>query len=757
MEIFRHSRKQLYNAATSVPDPNNPGQVIRQPFLGNIVPPGDLSHAAQLTLQKYYPLPNLNVPSNVFPNYQFTESTQTSNDQAGVRIDHRFGDHDFLFGRFNRTNPTLISPESLPSYQSSLFNDADNAAIGYVHLFGASTILNVHYGFTKTDFEQYDGPAGTSFLQATGFDRLNPERNGVPLGLLISISGGFTGVSQFAIPNGPQRNHDIHADLSIVRGNHTIGVGAMVYHVHSFDDGWGVNTDFAATGTSRTGGFDGTGLGIASFLVGLPDFIYGFLGDTTANMSTNWYGGYVQDKWQISPKLTLTAGLRYDFVAPATFAGNKVSGLDMDTGQFLIPFAFPPAFPAPNVRKTYFDPRYNGFQPRLGVAYRATEKTVLRTAFAMFDDHNNSLVQESQSLRISWPSGYGASAFGLNQGLPTVTLDNLPSASSFDDPLHPSLAFSANPRNKIPYAMEYNFGIERQLAQSLALSVDYVGALGRHLYVNMPANTAVDPGPGSFASRGQPFPAYSANINYSTNIGTSSYNALQAKLEKSLASGLTFLASYTWSKSLDLVSNGEATTVENNYNLRQDWGPSEFDREQLFTLSGMYALPVGTGKTYLATANPFVRGVLGNWTVGGILSFVSGAPFSVLAGGDIANTGSGSGQRAEVVGDANAAFAQSIHEWFNTQAFALPATYTFGNAGRDNMIGPSQTNFDFVTLRDFPLNESLKLQFRGEFFNIFNHPHFGLPDNNVQSPTFGQILTTTGSPRDIQFALKLMF
>jgi len=753
-------QNQIFDPATSRSDPANPGNIVRDPFSRNVIPTSKLSPAVQLVLNKYYPLPNLVVGPNVLPNYQFVQSTATNNDQTGIRVDHRFGDNDSIYGRFNRTNPTITRPEALPTYQQTLGNFARTVAVGFTHLFSPTTILNLHYGYTYTNFGQLDEPSGTEFLQATHYDRINPERNGVPLGPQIGLSEGFTGTSQFAIPLGPSTNHDGHADLSMVRGNHTIGVGGMVYHIHSFDDGWGLSSSFTRNATSQGGVFNNTGLGAASFVMGLPDSLFGFLGDTSADTSTFWYGGYIQDKWQVSSKLTITVGLRYDFVHPPEYKNNKVSGLDADTGAFLIPTAFPPLFPSPTVRKTYFDPRYNGFQPRFGIAYRATSKTVFRSAFAMFDDHNNVLVQESQDPRISWPQGYGVSVANLNRGLPDTSFDNLPLASSFLDPTQPKVAFTANPRNKIPYAMEYNAGIGQQLTSSLVLSLDYVGSLGRHLFIQPQVNTARIPGPGSLVSRGQRFSQYAGgSISNSTNIGTSSYNAMQAKLEKSLSSGLTFLASYTWSKSLDLQSEGQSGSLETEYDLRRDWGPSDFDRRHLVTISGIYALPFGKGKAHLANANGLTQALLGGWNLGAIYTYISGAPFSIVAGGDIANVGGGS-QRAQVVGNPNSGFTQSHLEWFNTAAFAIPANYTFGNEGRNNLVGPGQTNIDFSTFKDFAISEKMKFQFRGEFFNIANHARFGvsggLPDNNVQDAAFG-VISKAGSPRDIQLALKFLF
>jgi len=748
------ARGQIYDPFSTRPDPTRPGLFLRDPFAGNIMPKSRLSNSALLTLQKYYPLPNLGLAPTVFPNLIAARPTAIDSDQYGIRIDQRFRNNDTLFGRFNYANPTQTQPEALPTYSQSLKNRAHALALGYTHLLGPTTLFSLHYGYVYTDFGQFDEPAGVEFLRATKFDRLATVHNGIPIANQLAVSQDFTGLSQFAIPLGPNRGHHINPDLSTVRGKHTIGVGGMYYHIHSFDDGWGVSSSFARDATALDGFVTQTGLGAASFMLGLPDSLGGFLGDTSANFTTHWLAGYVQDKWQISKKLTVTFGLRYDFVAPMHWKNNKVSALDVDTGAFLIPVAFPPLFPFPNVRETLFDPRYNGFQPRFGLAYRLQEKTVIRAAFTKFDDHNNTLVQISQDPRIAWPWGYGISVSAANRGVPNVFLDNLPTADSFFDPLQPRVAFAANPRNKIPYALQYNFGVQRQITPGLSAELDYVGSVGRHLFIQPVANTARFPGPGPIQPR-QPFPLYGGTFSNSTNIGNSSYNSLQTKLEKRLSYGLSFLGSYTYSKSLDLQSSGQAGGIVTIYDIKREWGPSDFDFTHIFVFSSVYQLPIGRGKQLLGSSNKFANAVVGGWNVGGITSFISGRPFSISAGGDLANVGGGS-QRAQVVGDPLTGFTQSIFQWFNTAAFRTPDQFTFGNAGRNNVRGPAAKAYDFVAYKDFTIRENMKFQFRGEFFNLPNHARFGVPNSNVQSGAFGRI-TTSDTPRDIQFALKLLF
>ncbi len=745
---------QIFDPNTSRTDPSNPLNIIRDPFPGNQIPLSRLNSTSLLMLQKYYPLPNLPGTAN---NLRFTGTNNTQSDQTGIRIDHKFGDNDTLYGRYNRTNANLLRPEGLPTYQQTLQNYGQTLALGYTHLFGPTTILNVHYGYTNTNFGQFDEAAGQSFLDATNFGEHAPAKNGFALGPNMGISNGFTGVGQFAIPLGPQYNHDGHADLSIVKGSHTIGMGVMIYHIHSFDDGWGASVNFTQNATSQGGLSDNSGNGAASFMLGLPDNLSGFLGNTSANERGWWYGGYLQDQWQVSKNLTLSYGLRYDFVAPPSYGSKIVSGLDVLTGNFLVSGPAPPLYPTANVRNTYYDPHYNGFQPRFGVAYRATPTTVIRGAFAIFDDHNNTLVQETQDPRISWPEGVGISNIDLNRGVPTTYFNNLPPSAVYFNPLQPLVDFGADPRNKIPYAMQYNFGVEQQFAHSYVLNVDYVGSVGRHLFIQPTANTALYPAPGPIAAR-QPFPAYGGSFSFDENVGNSSYNALQVKLQKTLSFGLNFMASYTWSKSLDIQSEGQSGSIENIYNLRQDWGPSDFNRTQMFVLSGVYQLPFGKGKTYLGNSNRLVNALLGGWNVGWILTMNSGQPFSVGSGGDPANVGGGS-ERAQVVGDPNTGFNQNIQEWFNTGAFVIPTAYTFGNEGRNNMTGPAFKNLDFNAMKNFSLTERFTLQFRSEFFDLLNHPSFGLPDGTVTDSAFGVINSTANpnSNREIQFSLKLLF
>ena len=749
-------QNEIYDPATSRPDPNHPGAVLRDPFPGNIIPVNRINPNATLILQRYFPSPNLNVAANVLPNIEFPGTNATASDVTGIRLDHRFRNNDTLFGRYNRSNATLTYPEQLPApgfLNGAKNNYAQVYAIGYTHLFGTTTILNLHYGYSDMNLQLGDPPAGSAFNSALNFSLAGV---GNAFGPTIGISNGYNGMSQINLPLGPQKASDYHADLSKVVGNHTFGVGGMFYHINSFNGVTAVILSFTQNATSQGALASTTGMGPASFLLGLPDSIGGYTGDLNEDMTANWYAGYAQDQWKATKKMTVTVGLRYDLVPPGN-PHRVIGGLDFNTGQFIVTGPILPLFPKATAPKNYYYTQYNGFEPRFGVAYQASGRTVIRGAFAMLDDHNNTLVQQSQNLRLNWPVADYLSVALQNRDLPNLFFNHLPPESTFLSPLHPQAGQSANPRNAIPYSMEYNAGIEQQLSNSMVLDLDYVGSLSRHQYLQVTANTAKIPGPGPLASRGQPFPQYGGGpVAYETNAGSGSYNALQAELKKSLSSGLFFTASYTWSKSMDIQSDPYGANPQNFYDLNANWGPSDYNIAQMFVLSGVYALPVGRDKRYLFNPNRFVQALLGNWNVGSIITLDSGQMFDCAAGGDIANVGGGT-QRCDEIGHpyAGTNFKQSIQKWVNPASFTT-IPYTFGTERRNDLVGPPYKDVDLNAFKDFPLTGRTTLQLRGEFFNVFNHTNYGLPVNNFQSPAFGEILGAN-PPREIQFAAKVIW
>jgi hypothetical protein len=302
--------------------------------------------------------------------------------------------------------------------------------------------------------------------------------------------------------------------------------------------------------------------------------------------------------------------------------------------------------------------------------------------------------------------------------------------------------------------------LERQLFNpSTVVRATYQGAKGTRLPESIEADPATyTPGSATTANTDARRPYYPnfASVVMSRPVGNSTYNGLVLSLEKRFSKNYSILASYTWSKSIDdteIADSPDSTEISNPFNYASDRGPSSFDRTHAFVLSYLWELPK------LQHAPPVLRYVLGGWQNNGIVSAYSGLPFTVFSGVD--NSLSGVGQdHADQVGNPSISGGRSkqatIAEYFNTQAFTLNALGTFGNSGRDALRGPGLVNVDWSLFKQIPIIERQYIQFRAEFFNLFNHANFNAPVATVSDPAFGQILSA-GNPRIIQFALKYVF
>jgi hypothetical protein len=411
--------------------------VVREPFAGNVIPSTMLNKAALTYLKAFYPLPNYGPGGNSFPNLAVSSPQVIKSDQFSTKIDHAFRNHDTLFGAFYFTQPTETLSNMMLLGTNVLINHARMVGVGYTHMFNPTTLLMVHYGYILTNFTRGTQPAGLALLQATNQAPIEPVRNGLPLVPQITSFGPriTATTAQVQTITGPDRNQIFNIDFQKVTGRHIFSAGALWYHIHAFTDNW--HTDYTfnqnASGAIATNGANvsSTGDGLASMLLDLPTNYIAVLGRTSANIHTLWQGYFLEDKWQVMKKLTVTAGLRYDFVAPFHWANNQISAWSNNCGCFLISQPYGVGYPSANVRPTYFDPQYRGFQPRLGLAYKITPKIVMRTGFGLFDDHAENLVQETQNLRQAWPFAVTPSLTGVNNGMPSVYFDNPPLGCEF--------------------------------------------------------------------------------------------------------------------------------------------------------------------------------------------------------------------------------------------------------------------------------------------------------------------------------------
>jgi hypothetical protein len=465
--------------------------------------------------------------------------------------------------------------------------------------------------------------------------------------------------------------------------------------------------------------------------------------------------------------------MRYDFLSPPSFPNGQISGIGPD-GVFLISQALPGVVNFPNVRKTYFDPRFNGFQPRFGFAYQLPSNTVLRGGFGIFDDDETQRVQYYGDVTSQeWPFAVGISQSGLNQGAPSLYFDNLPPLSNYLYPNStlPAIAYGEDPQMHIPYTMEWNLGIQHQFGNNITAEVDYVGSGSRKVITTYNWNIAQVPGPSPLIDR-VPFPQWGEGISMVANWGTGNYDGLLAKVQKRFSNGVSFLGSYTWSHCVDVQSEADNANAVHFYDRKSDYGPCDFDYRHNFVLSSVAELPFGQGRHYLGNMHGAENYILGGWNLSGILKATSGAPFTIVVGEDIANTADNP-QRPNQVGNPDpAGFNRSVNNWFDASAFADPAAFTYGDVGRNTLRSSRLVDLDMSLFKVFRWSESKNVQLRADAFNLLNHPQFPVPPGSSVASNGGfggQVtdcldcgtnpaqITSSGLGRIIQVALKLVW
>ncbi|HKC84788.1 MAG TPA: carboxypeptidase regulatory-like domain-containing protein, partial [Blastocatellia bacterium] len=378
------------------------------------------------------------------------------------------------------------------------------------------------------------------------------------------------------------------------------------------------------------------------------------------------------------------------------------------------------------------------------------EKTVIRAGFGVFYDNVN--LNELQFTRLVAPFYANFTLVGDSK-VPNIFVDTLfPSLTEIKRFPAP---FSVDPNNRTPYSLEYNLNIQRQLGKNWVLEIGYSGSNSHKLWKRYNQNQAgFDPTNSIPILNRLPYPQFDPGILTSANDANGHYDGGFVKMEKRYSNGLFLLSSYTFSKSIDNNSGEiEANDTRDRNNKRLDRSRSRFDQRHRFGASYGYELPFGPGKKFLDVKG--AAGFLtGGWNIQGILSLSSGFPFSVTAA-SVHNTGSFIPQYANRVGDGKLE-NPTPNQWFDVNAFTQPAVGTQGNSPRNVLDGPGYKNFDFSLTKNNRLTERVNLQFRAEFFNIANHPNFGLPNGNISSPARGTI-TSVADGRDIQLGLKLIW
>lgn len=780
--------EQIYNPFTThqvgVDAQGNP-IFARDVFANNQIPTTMLNPTSLALAHHFYPSPNL-VAAPGEPNFINTQPVNTTMDQWSSRVDAALSDKSSLFTRFTWYKGTLTTPGLLPNTGQQLDNLGVQAVLGVTHTFNPTTVFSYHMQYLRTYPlpTQYGSCLPVGQLSSLGLLGDWPGQEGIsapPCNPDVGISdvAGLPGA--YFLPQGPFNNWEYRGDITKIKGNHTINFGASLFRSWGHMDNQYASASFDNLPTADPQNLADTGSGLASYLLGLPSGANREAGDGGQSLFGNVYNAYATDQWRINPKLTATLGLRYDYASPLQDTRGRIAAVDWDAstptnivydvdktatelnGVTLVPHPAP-GITIQRVPSGFYDPQRLNFAPRLALAYRLRRATAVHAGYAIFYDFNQNLFQQQDSIMGNWPfgspqftpSGFNTPTaanptpthvFGHNNIFPPVSFTSVPPLGG---------GFAAQRNWTTPYVQEWNVGVDHSFGNNWSLSVTYLGSKGTHMGVNTYVNVADGPGPGPVAPRSA-LPNLGGPYNIDAHWFNSSYNAGEVKVEKRYSQGLTLLAAYTYSKSLDIESvNTNYTAIQNPLDWEADRAPSDYDLTHNLALSYVYQLPFGEGKRFVNRASRVPRYLLGGWQVSGIVSVNSGFPFNITIPFDNANIGTG-GQRPTLIGPLiPSGFQQTPNHWFNTSALTV-IPYTFGDLGRNALRQDGYKDFDFAVERQFRIKESKELQFRAEFFNIFNHPNFAAPDSSFSSPTFGQVLGMDGSPRDIQFSLKFIF
>ena len=759
-----------------------------QPYAFNQIPSGQLDAVAQ-NLLPFYPLPNL--PSYGANAYGTTQEMQNSSDQLGLRLDEYLSSRDtvsfhYLFTNGSQLDPLPIAGSNVPGFPVGENFTAQNPALEETHSFSPAVLNVFRVSYLRNKYFFGEAESHT-VLPSLGF-QYSPtlaSQAGLPfieVGGYASIGNPITGPA-----DSYQNTFSVTDSLAWVRGKHQFGFGGELQR----DE---INS---LLGISSNGFFVFAqdpieGDAFADLLTGQAEIFLQGGGELPRGMRASNYNLYAQDTYKPTSRLTVNVGLRWELPQPYTEVHDQNALFVPDVQSRVMPAA-PPGllFPGdPGVGRGLIPREYRAFAPRMGLAWdpAGSGRWAVRAAYGVFYDP----YYNGESGPVEGPETAPPWFKTIEEVFPPSFADPLPAGP---DPFAPTFSgaqtltlLTLDPHMRLPYAQDWNFTVERSFGQGWLLDVGYVGTKGtklpRFIESNPPTLCSTLP----LSQQASCIGGEQANVNlyrpYSdcdstgacdyasigliSGIANSDYHSFQASLRKRLGNSLAFLASYTYAKTLDDVSTfnlsgaspqlvaGENDLAQNPWDLEAEYGRSLFDARQRLVLSYQWA------PLYWRKPQNWYQRLLGNWQFNGILSASSGTPFTVYDSSDPSLQGQSPefsgfvGDRPNLVGNPNDG-PKTASAWFNKQAFQhVTQLGTFGNAGRNIVQGAGLGQWDFALFKNVRVGETRTLQFRGEFFNILNQVNFGVPNDDISSPTFGQVQTAL-PPRQIQVAVKFLF
>jgi hypothetical protein len=793
-------KRGMFTRAISNPfNPTDTGQDFRQPATpecndgqGNcwVIPERFIDPVGRAILA-VNPDPNAGRPGDIDNNFVNVPITRTRADQFDVRLDHTMSPKLNLFGRYSFSDTNLFKPAPKPGLAEAATNDtfgyalwrSHGVAAGGTWVFTPSMLADVRFGWSRGDYDQKPPNTGSGCPETLIGLRGSPTDESICGGLPVfdlpgSIGrriGRTTSVPQFQTP----RSFDYRGSVAWISGVHSVKAGAELLHVQT-----GIRDVSTLLGQFNfTGRFSGQNNdyqgGIADLLMGFPTR-YRQDSNTVFNIFQRMYFGFLQDDWKVTPKLSLNLGVRYEFATPPRERDNQWANFIAGAGTFV------PAKNGSLFDRALIHPDYNNFAPRAGFSYRVYSSTVVRGAYGIFYNHSNRqgregllgfnfpfIIQFDRNITGSNTLKSGAEFFRLQNGVPPGLLDpNQVNAATLGRK-------AQDPFQRTPYVQQWNFGIQQELGAGLLLETAYVGNRG----LKLPAFRNLNQRPFTFNTAGAPvvgppplapFGISGDTVQYLENIGVSNYHSLQVRLEKRFSAGISGLASYTWGKALtnsvDHLSTsgtGNGTDVgtfreaQNGLDRRSEYGPAEFDVKHRFIASAVWQLPYGR-----SDQASLLRSVFGGWELAPILTVQSGLALTVTQAEPLSIGGERRSRPNRIGAGDLPEDRRTVDSYLDASAFVpiqtdpARAGFTpgqlFGNSGVGILRGPGLVNVDVNVSKMFNITERHRVQFRSEFFNLFNHTNPSVPGVNLGAG-FGQIISTSTEARVIQFALKYLF
>lgn len=740
---------------------------VRDPFPGNIIPSKMISPAVAAYANIWYPAVTAGGANNLVN----TESSTLNQYQYNTRFDYNFTSNLRFFGRFTNQHALQPSPNTLPDDFTYNYNSLVNTEAALTWVASPSTVMDFKSAFSRSNLLNYNtnkAPGVGSYLNEFPLQGTPIKSSDWPMFPEYNISG-------YASP-GQNGNPFITnvwqqlLDFTTVKGRSTIEYGLSYEHLNAYYDGLFTSQyNFDNVPTSDPQNVSAAGNAVASYLLALPSSGLRNVGDTAAYMHQNTPGVYLQDNVRATPKLTINAGLRWEYDQWPFESNNQLGNYYLDTHSFGWSGINPITNQTANATRSLMNARWTNFMPRVGLAYALTPKTVVRSSFGIY--YNADYAWQAQGARGQWPYGISETFDSTNSLQPTEPL--LTFFGNYNTPLPgtpPNESHIIARNNRTPESRQWSLSVQHQLTHNLMAEADYMGSQGRNLPDFINAN---DPAPGNPNPVGSalnprpetPFAPTLGAMSLNVNLATSNYNALVVKVNKTFSNGLNLIANYTWSHLLQTPGGegyGNSSSPQNPNCRYCDYGVSSNNYPSVFTAAWVYDLPVGHGRHFLSNSNAVVDAVLGGWEWTGIYHYNSGFYYGIGLNFDAANVGArANSDRPNYVG--GVACTANPHEGDATLGFANPAafaapTLAFGNLGINTCIGPSFYDFDTGLYKNFNFREGKEyLQFRSEFFNLPNAHAFGGINSTLGNPGFGQATNTQQSARIIQFALKLYF